>query len=131
MLRTNYLSVTLDLKKDLYKYDVTIEPASTEAPALKNIRKRRQVYNILFGGERDFQVLRHGFATDYAENLITCGRLYEQSLPHKRYEVVYRNELEGPPDDNEGTQPEGRKVLGHSDTQCHGTHFGAHQIHRV
>ena len=109
MLRTNYLSVTLDLKKDLYRYDVTIEPASTKAPALKNIRKRRQVYNILFGGERDFQVLRHGFATDYAETLVTCGRLYEQSLPYRKYEVVYRSELEGPRDDKEGTQPDERK----------------------
>ena len=109
MLRTNYLSVTLALKKDLYRYDVTIEPASTKAPALKNIRKRRQVYNILFGGERDFQALRHGFATDYAETLVTYGRLYDQSLPQKRYEVVYRNELEGPRDDNEGTQPDERK----------------------
>ena len=109
VLRTNYFSVTPDLEKDLYRYDVTMEPASTEAPVLKNIRKRRQVYNILFRGEQDFEVLRHGFATDYAETLITCGRLYEQSLPHKRYEVVYHNELEGPPDNNEGTQPDRRK----------------------
>ena len=109
MLRTNYLSVTLDLEKEFFRYDVTIEPASKKAPVLKNIRKRRQVYNILFVGERDFQVLGAGVATDYAETLITCGRLYEQSLPHKRYEVVYRNELEGPRDDAEGTQSDERK----------------------
>lgn len=109
MLRTNYLVVTLEKKKDLYRYDVTIEPLLTKMPALKNIRKRRQVYNILFEGERDFQVLRDGFATDYAKTLITSGRLYEQSLPHKRYTVVYRNELEGPRDDKEGTQPDERK----------------------
>ena len=103
--------MTLELKKDLYRYDVTVEPASTKAPALKNIRKRRQVYSILFEAQRDFLVLRDGFATDYAETLITCGRLYEQSLLHKRYEVVYRNELEGPPGDDEGTQPDERKYL--------------------
>ena len=109
MLRTNYLSVTLDMKKEVFRYDVTIEPASAKMPALKNIRKRRQVYKILFEGERDFQMLSDGFATDYAGNLITGGRLYGQSLPHKRYEVEYRNELEELRDDNEGTQPDERK----------------------
>ena len=109
MLQTNYLSVTLASKKELFKYDVTIEPVSTKMPALKNIRKRRQLYKILFEGERDFQVLKDGFATDYAKILITYGRLYKQSRPHKQYQVVYRNELEGPRDDNEGTQPDERK----------------------
>ena len=109
VLRTNYLSVTIDSKKEFFRHDVTIEPASKTAPALKNIRKRRQVYNILFEGERDFQVLEDGVATDYAETLITCGRLYEQKLPHKRYEVVYHDELEGPRNDDEGTQFDERK----------------------
>lgn len=81
----------------MFKYKVTIQAVSQEVPAIKNGRKRRQLYRILFE-EKDFRDLREGKATDYAETLITCGRLYETSLPEKIYEVIYRNESEEMPE---------------------------------
>ena len=110
MLRTNYFAVDLALKKEICKYKVAINPVSQEVPALKNGRKRRQLYSILFE-EDDFETLGEGKATDYAETLITCGRLYEKSLPEKKYEVVYRNECEQLYESVKGTQSNERKYL--------------------
>ena len=110
VLRTNYFAVGLALKKELFKYKVTINAVSKEMPALKNGRKRRQLYKILFE-EKDFQNLGEGKATDYAETLITCGRLYEKSLSEKKYGVVYRNESEELHEAIKGTQSNERKYL--------------------
>lgn len=93
ILRTNYFDVNLSSQKELFKYRVAIKPISKQMSTPKNGRKRRQLYKILFK-ELDFQNLRQGFATDYAETLITCGRLYEKSLPEKTYRLMYRNEQE-------------------------------------
>lgn len=93
ILRTNYFDVKISSLKELFKYKVAIRPLSTQMPALKNGRKRRQLYKILFR-ELDFQDLGQGFATDYAETLITCGKLYKKSLQDKKYELIYRNEQE-------------------------------------
>ena len=93
MLRTNYFTVDLALRKNLFKYKVTFKAISQEVPALKNGRKRRQLYKLLFE-QSDFRNLGEGKATDYAETLITYGRLYGISFPEKTYSVVYRNESE-------------------------------------
>ena len=110
VLRTNYFEVDLNSKKELFKYKVTIKALSQEMPALKNGRKRRQLYKILFE-EKDFQNLREGMATDYAETLITCGRLYEKSLPEKNYEIFYCNESEELHEGTKETQSNERKYL--------------------
>lgn len=95
IMRTNYFQVTLDTKKELVKYNVKIEPApDSSARALQNGRKRRHFYKILFRDQPDFQALGHGIATDYANTLFTCGRLYTKSLPSKEYLQVYRSEME-------------------------------------
>ena len=61
--------------------------------------------------EKDFQRLGEAKATDYAETLITCGRLYEKSLPEKKYEVVYRNESEILGEGTKDAQSDERKYL--------------------
>ena len=99
--------MTINLEKELFKYDVAIEPVSKKAPALKNRRKRRQLYKILFE-ESDFERLGEGVATDYATTLITCGRLYDKARPDKTYELIYRSESELR-DEDEATQPDERK----------------------
>ena len=110
VLRTNYFAVDLAMKKELSKYKVTFEAVSNKVPALKNGRKRRQLYNILFE-QRDFRNLGEGKATDYAETLITCGRLYEKSLPNKKYAVVYRNESEELREGTEDAGPNERNYI--------------------
>ena len=110
VLRTNYFAVDLALKKELFKYKITIKALSQEVPALKNGPKRRQLYKILFE-EKDFQNLGAGKATDYVETLITCGRLYEKSLPEKKYGVIYRNESEEVREGTKGAQSNERKYL--------------------
>ena len=107
VLRTNYFGIELAMKKELFKYTVTFQAESDNVPALKNGRKRRQLYNILFE-KSDFQNLGEGKATDYAETLITCGRLYETSLPEKKYPLVYRNESEELREGTEDIQPKER-----------------------
>ena len=110
VLRTNYFGVELALKKDFFKYTVTFQAISHKVPALKNGRKRRQLYNILFQ-KRDFQNLGEGKATDYAETLITCGRLYETSCPEKQYPLVYRNESEELREGTEDTPSERKYIV--------------------
>lgn len=96
-MRTNYFQVDLDTDKELFRYDVKIEPApDSSARALPNGRKRRQFYKALFEDQPDFRALGQGVATDYANTLITCGRLYDSSLPSKKYVQVYRGAFEGP-----------------------------------
>ena len=97
----------INLEKEIFKYDIAIEPVSKKTPALKNRRKRRQLYKILFE-ETDFQRLGEGVATDYATTLITCGRLFDKARPDKTYELIYRSESELRDEDG-GTQPDERK----------------------
>ena len=94
VLRTNYFGVNINTEKELIKYDIEIEPVSNQTPAVKNGRKRRQIFKMLFKTEPDFQALGEGVATDYANTLITCGRLHSKTLPRKVYKVPYRNETE-------------------------------------
>ena len=94
-MRTNYFLVNLNTNKDLFKYNVEIEPVpNSSARALKNGRKRRQLYKTLFEDHPDFQALGQGIATDYANTLITCGRLFDKSLVSQEYLQVYRSEFE-------------------------------------
>ena len=110
VLRTNYFVVNLAPKKELFKYNVTFTAVSQKVPALKNGRKRRQLYKLLFE-HRDFQNLGEGKATDYAETLITYGRLYGISLPEKKYTLVYRNESEELREGTEDAQSNERKYV--------------------
>lgn len=89
--------MTLDTNKEIFKYNVEIEPApNSSTPALKSGRKRRQFYKTLFEDQSDFRARDEGIATDYANILITCGRLYDESLPPQVYLQVYRSEFEHP-----------------------------------
>lgn len=109
-MRTNYFQLTLDTKKELVKYNVNIEPApNSNARALQNGRKRRRFYKTLFADHPDFQACGHGIATDYAQTLITCGRLYAKSISSKEYLQVYRGEMEQRADHNSAVQPSEQK----------------------
>ena len=106
-LRTNYFEVNLDEKLELFRYDVNIEPLSESARGLQNRRKRRQFFNLLFQEVPDFQMRGAAVATDYANTLITCGRLFDKNLSERTYRQIYRGEHEpargnnDPPPDNQ------------------------------
>ena len=108
-LRTNYFEVkpNPNPKLELFRYDVNIEPMSESARALQNRRKRRQFFNVLFQEAPDFRMRAGAVATDYANTLITCGRLFHENRMEKIYRQVYRGEYESaqgnndPPRDNE------------------------------
>ena len=106
-LRTNYFKVDIDANFELFRYDVNIEPLSESVRALDNHRKRRQFFNVLFEEAPDFRKRADTIATDYANTLITCGRLFDKNLPKKIYRQIYRGEYESargnndPPRDNE------------------------------
>ena len=109
-MRTNYFQVTPRTDKELFKYNVKIEPVSDSgARALQNGRKRRQFYQNLFQDQSDFQALDQGIATDYANTLITCGRLYKGSLLSKKYSQVYRGAIEQPGNQNSTAQSSEQK----------------------
>ena len=97
----------LDEKLELFRYDVNIEPISESARGLQNRKKRRQFFNILLEEVPEFQMRGAAAATDYANTLITCGRLFDKNLSEKRYRQIYRGEHEpargnnDPPRDNE------------------------------
>ena len=93
-LRTNYFKVTIDANLELFRYDVNIGPLSTSTPALDNRKKRRQFFNVLFEEVPDFQTRAAAVATDYANTLITCKRLFHENLLQKEYRQVYRGEYE-------------------------------------
>lgn len=106
-LRTNYFKVIMDTNLELFRYDINIEPLSTSAPALDNRRKRRQFFKVLLEEAPDFQTRAAAVATDYANTLITCRRLFDNNLLEKEYRQVYRGEYESaqgnndPPRNNE------------------------------
>ena len=94
-MRTNYFQVTLNTNKELFKYNVKIEPVpDSGARALKNGRKRRQFYKTLFEDHPDFRARGQGIASDYANTLITCGPLYDKTLRSQEYVQVYGSEFE-------------------------------------
>lgn len=109
VLRTNYFDVQVNMKLELFKYDVTIEPTSEGAQALQNSRKRRQFYKLLFEEVSDFQMRGAAIATDYANTLITCGRLFDEFLPEKNYHQVYRGEYEHARGENDPPRPREQK----------------------
>ena len=109
VMRTNYFWVTLNMKKELFRYDIKIVPNSDSARALLNRRKRRQFFKILFEDQPDFKARGHGIATDYANTLITCGRLYDKSLPSREYVQTYRSGFEESPDPVSTTQSNDQK----------------------
>ena len=106
-LRTNYFKVNLDENLELFRYEVNIEPISESARALQNRRKRRQFFKVLFEEVSDFRMRAAAVATDYANTLITCGRLFDMKILEKKYRQIYRGEYEpargnnDPPRDNE------------------------------
>ena len=104
MMHTNYFQMTLNTKKELFKYNVKIDPVSESARSIQNSRKRRQFYKIFFAGQPDFRALGQGIATDYANTLITCGRLYDRSLLTKEYQQVYHSDSEQPSDQSSTAQ---------------------------
>ena len=109
-MRTNYFQITQRTDKELFKYSVKIEPVpDSGARALQNSRKRRQFYKNLFQEQSDFRALGQGIATDYANTLITCGRLYKTSLPFQTYLQVYRGVYEQPGSQNSTEQSSEQK----------------------
>ncbi len=63
----------------------------------------------MFQDQSDFQALDEGIATDYANTLITCGRLYKSSLPFQKYVQVYRGAYEQPGNQNNTAQSSEQK----------------------
>ena len=109
-MRTNYFQMSVDTNKELFRYKVRIEPKSdSNARALKNDRKRRQFYKVLFEDQPDFQARGLGIATDYADTLITCGLLYDKTLGPKDYLQVYRSEFEQKGEQNTTAQSSEQK----------------------
>lgn len=108
-MRTNYFKVTVPTTSELCKYNVEINPVSDSgARALPNGRKRRQFYKILFDEQPDFRARGQGIATDYANTLITCGRLYDdKSSSTCEYRQVYRSQFELPGSQITTTQSNG------------------------
>ena len=98
-LRTNYFKMTVDDKKELFKYSFTLtakykaSPTGTnkKAPATPpgRSRKLRQALTLLFE-HPDFQMEGLRVATDYASTIITSKQLSSAGNGTKEYEVVYR-----------------------------------------
>lgn len=86
--------MNLDANLELFRYDVNIEPKSESVRALQNRRKRRQFFKVLFNEANDFRARAPGIATDYANTLITRGRLFDKKFPVKIYHQIYRGEYE-------------------------------------
>ena len=100
-LRTNHFKVNMDAKHELFRYEVNVEPISESARALDNRRKRRQFFNVLFEENTNFRMGGAAVATDYANTLITCGRLFDKDLMQNTYRQIYRGEYEPARGDNE------------------------------
>ncbi len=108
-LRTNYFDVNLKFIQELFKYDFQIEPISESARAIQNRRKRRQFFKILFEKVPDFQRRGAGVATDYANTLITRGRLFDGKPSEKHYEQVYYGEYDQTHGGNDQLRPKEQK----------------------
>ena len=96
VLWTNYFDMRLNEKRQLFRYDVQIEPITEKALEIKHRRKRRQLFKLLFAEVADFQALGHAIVTDYANTLITCEQLFDKILTEKIFNQVYRGEYERP-----------------------------------
>ena len=97
-LRTNYFKMTIDARKKLFKYSLTLtakynRPTSegkARQPAVppERSRKRRQALTLLFQ-HSDFHRVGHGVATDYGSTIITSKELPPGEDGTKDYMVVY------------------------------------------
>lgn len=86
ILRTNYFSLNLDEKTELYRYSIDISPAAAS-------RKRRQII-ALFLATPTFGNIRPGVATDYSTIIVTASKLDLGDNAVLEESVLYCNEHE-------------------------------------
>ncbi|KAL8917073.1 MAG: hypothetical protein Q9208_008189 [Pyrenodesmia sp. 3 TL-2023] len=90
-LRTNHFAINLDLEQKIYRYHIQI----TE-PEIPKGRRIRQFFSILFNEEPAFREMRNRVATDYADTLITAGKLKLGPSDAAEYLVHYHEAGEQP-----------------------------------
>lgn len=101
-LRTNYMKMTINTAKKLFKYTLSLTAKYKEVKIEKKTkkerkpveppersRKRRQALALLFQ-HSDFRKIGHGVATDYGTTIITSKELPLDEDGTKEYDIVYR-----------------------------------------